>query len=432
MDCELLESLAQDVGTPFWVYEASVLQRQISAVKELTAAEGIQARYAIKACSATRILQEMIGHGLWVDAVSGNEILRALRVGYPGGQHPPKVLFTCDVFRLNSLQVLLEHDILPNLGSPGMLSELDAAGYRGPVSIRVNPGFGHGHVDACDTAGPSSKHGIWFEDLSELKRRADSLGIEITMLHAHIGSGPKNEELLGNFRLLVEEFSKLLPIFPQVSTVNLGGGLPYNYRKRDRQLEVAPLKTLLEMARQQFCEVAGREIRLEIEPGRYLVAPVGTLVARVKEIKQTRTNGKGKGVHFAMVDAGFNDLIRPLLYGAYHAIEICGRASDEPNSDIAVAGPLCESGDIFTQSLGEIIELRKMPLPKAGELLLIRDAGAYGYVMNMNYNSLGRAPQLFLEDDGSVEMFSRRETIEDILQIETRETLRTPKINGHF
>src|SRR6187397_2238137 len=133
-DPTLLRSLAEKVGTPFWLYDAKTIRQRIGDVCFLSSSEGVQARYAMKACSATRVLREMAAAGIWIDAVSGNEVLRALRAGFPAGLEPPAICFTADVFRDNALPVVLDQRILPNVGSPGMLQQLSAAGYRGKVS----------------------------------------------------------------------------------------------------------------------------------------------------------------------------------------------------------------------------------------------------------------------------------------------------------
>ena len=423
LDPTLLRQLAAKVGTPFWLYDASVLRQRIADVLFLTQAEGVQPRFAMKACPATKVLREMKRAGIWIDSVSGNEVLRALRAGYSGGCQPPSILLTSDVFRDNALPVLLENQILPNIGSPGMLRELAAAGYHGPISVRVNPGFGHGHVNACDTGGPSSKHGIWFQELFEVLAEAGRLGQTIVMLHAHIGSGPHYQELYDNLSRLAEEFAAFLPKLPHLEAVSLGGGIPFNYRDRDAQIVLQPLQELFTSCRERLCAAAGRPIRLEIEPGRYYVAPACSLITRVTDLKTTRTNEKGRGVTFAMVDAGFVDLVRPAMYGSYHAIEVIGKDPSGPTEEFVIAGPLCESGDVFTRDEAELLAPRLLPRPEPGDLLAIRDAGAYGYAMSSNYNSIGKAPQLWLEENGAVEMISRRETIEDILKAETAEAV---------
>lgn len=422
-DPALLEQLARRFGTPYWLYDARTLRQRIQWVRELRT-QGIQARYAMKACPATRVLQEMLAAGIWIDAVSGNEVLRALRAGHPGGTTPPAICLTADVFRDNALEVILQHQILPNLGSPGMIQDLAAAGYSGPVSLRINPGFGHGHVNACDTGGPSSKHGIWFAALAEARQAAEAHGLKIVMLHAHIGSGPQIDELISNLSRLATEFSELAPSFPTLEAVSLGGGIPHNYRDPAAELPFDRLRQLFADCRQKVCSAAGRELRLEIEPGRFYVAPACSLITRVHDVKQTETNEKGQGTTFAMVDAGFVDLVRPAMYGSYHGIEVVGRqGAEEP---IIVAGPLCESGDVFTRDETELLRPRMLPRPHRGDLLTLTDAGAYGYAMSSNYNSIGRAPQLWLEEDGSVSELSRRETLDDLLRLESASSGRPP------
>jgi diaminopimelate decarboxylase len=306
-----------------------------------------------------------------------------------------------------------------------MVSQLCAAGYRGAISLRINPGFGHGHVNACDTGGPSSKHGIWVDDIELTRRAAEECGMRIEMLHAHIGSGPQVAELKENLARLANEFAQLLPQFPHVTAINLGGGIPHNYRDPSAQLPIASLHELFVSCRQELCRAAHRELRLEIEPGRYYVAPGCVLVTRVSDVKTTRSNEKGHGVKFAMVDAGFVDLVRPAMYGSYHRIEVIGgeKKAGATDEEIVVAGPLCESGDVFTRDEAELLVPRKLPPVQTGDLLAICDAGAYGYSMSSNYNSLGRAPQLWMEEGQPVRMISRRETVERVTETEVNETL---------
>src|SRR3954469_11628574 len=209
LDPALLHRLASRVGTPFWLYDAEVLRQRIADIRYITGGEGIQPRFAMKSCPAGKILREMQSANIWIDAVSGNEVLRALRAGYAEGNQPPYILFTSDVFRDNALETVLKHKVLPNAGSPGMLHQLLAAGYRGPVALRINPGFGHGHVNACDTGGPSSKHGIWGDDLLDANAAAERAGLQVTMLHAHIGSGPQYAELHDNLTRLAAEFVQM-------------------------------------------------------------------------------------------------------------------------------------------------------------------------------------------------------------------------------
>lgn len=416
-DPELLERLAEQYGTPFWIWDADVLRARINAVVSTTDSPGVQARFAMKASPTTKVLKEMKDAGVWIDSVSGNEVLRARHAGYSDGNTPPEICFTADVFRDNALQTVLDEGVLPNVGSPGMVGDLQKAKYAGPISLRVNPGFGHGHVNECDTGGPSSKHGVWITEAKTVLDAAEAAGMRVVMLHAHIGSGPQFDELHDNLSRLTDEFAEIVPLFKDLEAVSLGGGIPHNYRDPDADIPVERLRDLFASAQRKLSEVAGKELRLEIEPGRFYVAPGASLVARVTDVKSTETNEKGPGVTFAMVDAGFVDLVRPAMYGAYHRITLPG-VNDRDDVPVVIAGPLCESGDVFTRDDSEMLQPRELPEPKTGDLIVLHDGGAYGYAMASNYNSLGRAPQLWRESDGTITQITRRETIEDILRLE--------------
>ena len=417
-----LSELAARVGTPFFLLDAEILRGNLRRLQVLTAGPQVVARYAMKANSVRQVLELACEAGLWIDAVSGNEVLRAMRAGFPGGTDPPRIMLTADVFRDNALEVLQQHHVLPNLGSPGMIRQLAATGYRGPVAVRANPGFGHGHVRACDTGGPSSKHGVWHEDLAELRQAAAAGGMTIVALHAHIGTGPQPREFDQNMRKLVDFFEAILPGFPDANAVNLGGGIPHPYRPNEPAYDLSWYQPVLEDAVGRLARAAGRPIRVEIEPGRYAVAGVGALVCRVHDIKGTRTNPKGPGHQFVMVDAGFCDLVRPAMYGSYHHISVVGAGASRTPEPLVVAGPLCESGDVFTRDANELLVPRLLPRPEPGDLLVLHDAGAYGSAMSSNYVSLGRVPQV-LWDAGRATLVARRESLDDIVRAECEEPL---------
>lgn len=417
-----LERIADQVGTPFYFYDAEILQERLRRIASITDGPQLQARYAMKANSCWKVLEAVRSAGLWIDAVSGNEVLRARRAGFPMGANPPVVMLTADVLRDNALTVVLEQGVLPNVGSPGMIDELRGAGYRGPIAVRANPGFGHGHVSSCDTGGPSSKHGIWRDDLDDVRRRAAEARLPIVALHAHVGTGPAIREFEENMRKLVDVFAELLPDFPDATAVNFGGGIPHAYRPDAEVYDVAGYAPILSEAATRLAKVAGRPIRIEIEPGRYGVAAMAILVCRVKDVKKTRTNAKGPGQEFVMVDAGFTDLARPAMYGSYHHISIVGVGAARSPEPFVVAGPLCESGDVFTRDDRELLVPRPFGRPDPGDLLVLHDAGAYGMAMSSNYVSLGRAPEVWWED-GRATVVSRRELLDDVVRRECREPL---------
>jgi diaminopimelate decarboxylase len=422
LDRYSLEKLADSLGTPFYLTDAGEVRRRLARLQALTDGPALQARYAMKANSGWKVLETVRNAGLWIDAVSGNEVLRARRAGFPMGAKPPVVMLTVDVLRDNALTTVLEHGVLPNVGSPGMIGELRGSGYRGPIALRVNPGFGHGHVQSCDTGGPSSKHGVWHEGLDALIASAAAAKLPITSLHAHIGTGPQVREFDENMRKLVDVYAGLLPRFPDVEAVNLGGGIPHPYRPGAQEYDLAWYRPVLEDAAARLAKIAGRPIRIEIEPGRYPVAAASVLVSRVKDIKKTNANAKGPGHEFLMVDAGFNDLIRPAMYGSYHHISIVGKGAGRPDEPFVVAGPLCESGDVFTRDDHELLDPRPLPRPEVGDLVVLHDAGAYGAAMSSNYVSIGRAPQVWW-DEGKTTLVARRETLDDVVKNECDEVI---------
>jgi diaminopimelate decarboxylase len=424
LDAYPLQTLAARVGTPFYLYDAAILRAALGRLTSLAKGPDprIVVRYAMKANSARKVLQIVREAGLWIDAVSGNEVLRAARAGFPLGANPPVIMLTSDVYRDNALEVVMKHGVLPNVGSPGQIRQLAEAGYRGPIAMRANPGFGHGHVQSCDTGGPSSKHGIWHEDpiLADARKLAADAGLPIVALHVHVGTGPEPREFDRNVRKLIDFFAGLLPFFPDLEAVDFGGGIPHPYRPGEEPYDLAWLAPVLNQAVARFASVRGRPVRVEIEPGRYPVAGMGHLVCRVHDVKDTLSNEKGEGHRFVMVDAGFCDLVRPAMYGAYHHISVVGKGESRAPEPLVVAGPLCESGDVFTRDDHELLAPRLLPRPEAGDLLVLHDAGAYGAAMSSNYVSQGRVPQV-LWDGGHATLIARRETVDDLVATECDE-----------
>ena len=196
----------------------------------------------------------------------------------------------------------------------------------------------------------------------------------------HIGSGTDLEHL-SQVCGAMEQVA--LAVGQSVTSISAGGGLPTPYRATDLKIDLAAYFTLWDATRKRLQDAFGHTVRLEIEPGRYLVAESGYLVAEIRAVKRMGANT------FYLLDAGFNNLARPILYGAYHPMSIvpADQRRDREKQSVVVGGPLCESGDIFTQSEGGFVCSRPLPAAEVGEFLVIECAGAYGFVMGSNYNS---------------------------------------------
>ncbi|NQU23110.1 MAG: diaminopimelate decarboxylase [Candidatus Nealsonbacteria bacterium] len=398
-----VSDLARQFGTPTYVYDAAVMLRRLA---DLAAFD--QVRYAMKACSNLAVLDLLRRHGAAVDTVSETEILRALAAGYVPGGDPPAIFYTADIFDAAALDLCVEENVPVNCGSPEMIDQLGARAPGREITLRINPGFGHGHSQKTNTGGPQSKHGIWHEQIADCLARAAKYELKVTGLHVHIGSGTDLEHLSGVCGALQQA---AMEAGPQVTSVSVGGGLPIVYQPGEEYVDLDAYYTLCDAARKKLEAEFGHPVRLEIEPGRYIAAESGYLIAEIRAVKRQADN------IFYLVDAGFNNLARPILYGAYHPISIAPSDgnTDRAEQDVIVGGPLCESGDIFTQTEGGFVAKRRLPEARLGDLLVIECAGAYGFVMGSNYNSRPLAAEVLIQD-GQSHLIRRRQTFEDLVR----------------
>lgn len=408
-DGALIAAVAAEVGTPFWLYDAARIERQIARLRGFDTI-----RYAQKANSNLDLLRVMRRNGVKIDAVSNGEISRALAAGYEAGGDD--LVFTADLFDRSTLERVAALNIPVNCGSPDMIDQIAAASPGHRIWLRINPGFGHGHSNKTNTGGPFSKHGIWHEELASLAPRITAAGLDLVGLHMHIGSGVDYAHLERVGDAMIEAYRALgLP----VRAVSAGGGLSVPYREGGTEIDTAAYFEKWDSARLAIQQHQNAPVEMEIEPGRFLVAAAGCLVAEVRAVKRVAER------YFVMVDAGFNDLARPSMYGSYHRIDFVdagGNLVAGERHPVAVAGPLCESGDVFTQGEGGVVEFRELPLPKVGDFCVFGDAGAYGAAMSSNYNSRPLIPEVMI-DGGGIRLARRRQTVEELLSLETGESL---------
>lgn len=396
----LLRRIAQTHGTPVWAYDGATLRARIAALRSFDTI-----RYAQKANSNTHLLRLMRAEGVLVDAVSLGEIERALVAGYDAAG----IVFTADLFDHATLARVVAEKITVNAGSVDMLHQLGAKSPGHRVWLRINPGFGHGHSNKTNTGGEHSKHGIWHTDLAAALATIKQHGLKLVGLHMHIGSGVDYSHLEQVCAAMVDLAGKVdVPI----EAISAGGGLSIPYRAGEPTIDTAHYFSLWDAARKQIEQQRACKIHLEIEPGRYLVAEAGVLIAEVRATKQMGKN------HFVLVDAGFNELMRPSMYGSYHGIELLP-ADDAPRplQPSVVAGPLCESGDVFTQGEGGVVLTRELPQARVGDLVVFHDAGAYGSAMSSNYNTRPFIAEV-LVDGGQTRIIRRRQTVAELLALE--------------
>jgi diaminopimelate decarboxylase len=407
-DPQQLADLAHQHGTPLWVYDAGTIRARIAELRSFDVI-----RYAQKACSNLHILKLMREEGVMVDAVSLGEIKRSLAAGFTPDGDPEGVVFTADLIDHATLATVIEHRITVNAGSLDMLERIGRHAPKGHrVWLRINPGFGHGHSNKTNTGGEHSKHGIWLDDVPRAVEIVRRHGLKLVGLHMHIGSGVDYAHLSRVCDAMVDAVKGL---GHDIEAISAGGGLSVPYREGEARIDVAHYFRLWDAARRQIEAYVGHAVRLEIEPGRFLVAQAGVLVAEVHALNRRPTR------QFALVDAGFNDLVRPSFYGSHHEMTVLkadGSPSAAPVDSFAVAGPLCEAGDVFTQAEGGVVLNRAMHAPEMGDLVVFHDAGAYGAAMSSNYNSRPLAPEVLLED-GKPRLIRRRQTIDELIALET-------------
>ena len=406
-----LSQLVQQHGTPLWVYDAAVIEAQINALRQFDVI-----RFAQKANSNTHILRLMRAQGVMVDAVSLGEIERALTAGYVPGLHNGhyEIVFTADVIDRATLRRVTELGIPVNCGSMDMLDQLGEAQPGHPVWLRINPGFGHGHSNKTNTGGEHSKHGIWHTDLPSACAKVKAHGLNLLGLHMHIGSGVDYAHLQEVCGAMVALVKTAAAQGMDMQAISAGGGLSIPYQAGEPVIDTANYFALWDAARQEVATLLGHPVTLELEPGRYLVAESGVLVTEVRAVKDMGHN------HFVMVDAGFSDLMRPSMYGSYHGMSVMTANGQDVSGallDTVVGGPLCESGDVFTQGEGGVVLKRALPAAQVGNLVVIHDTGAYGASMSSNYNSRPLIPEVLIEH-GQPRLIRRKQTVAELLALE--------------
>lgn len=402
-----LMALPERFGCPVWAYDGEIIAQRINQLRNFDVI-----RFAQKACSNIHILRLMREQGVKVDSVSLGEIERAIHAGFQPGQEPAEIVFTADLLDQATLLRVTELNIPVNAGSIDMLDQLGQHAPGHPVWLRINPGFGHGHSQKTNTGGENSKHGIWHQDLPQAIEKIKKYGLTLVGVHMHIGSGVDYQHLEQVCDAMVQQ---VIALGQDISAISAGGGLSIPYQFGDDEIDTEHYYGLWNKAREQIAAHLGHPVSLEIEPGRFLVAESGVLVAQVRAVKDMGRR------HYVLVDAGFNDLMRPAMYGSYHHISLLpadGRdLTSAPLIDTVVGGPLCESGDVFTQEAGGGLETRALPAAKIGDYLVFHDTGAYGASMSSNYNSRPLLPEVLFEH-GQPRLIRRRQTIEELIALE--------------
>jgi diaminopimelate decarboxylase len=403
---EVADEVRRRFGTPCYVYDRAALEASARAALAFPAPYGLTLRYAMKANPSRGVLALFRDLGLHVDASSDFEVERALRAGFG----PERVQLTSQM-PSRALREHLARGVLFNACSLHQLEEFGRLAPGREVSLRVNPGLGTGSTKRTNTGGPASSFGIWHEAMGEVAAIATRHDLRIRRLHSHVGSGTDPEVWKRCARMTLDLVSRL----PEVATVNLGGGFKVGRMPEEPSVDMADVGAHVRRELESFHERDGRALHLEIEPGTFLVANAGVIVASCVDVADTGA----EGYLFAKLDAGMPEITRPSLYGAQHPIDVLATGRDQ--APVVFVGPCCESGDILTPAPGdpEALMPRWVPRPQIGDLVVVGGAGAYCAGMaTINYNSYPQAPEVMLAPDGTLSLLRRRQSPEQVWQNE--------------
>jgi diaminopimelate decarboxylase len=383
-----LQDVADTYGTPTYVYDLDRVRENYRRFAD--AFPDARVCYAAKANTSRPVLAALADAGAGVECASAGEVRRALDAGFPA----ERVVHTA----VNPPGRDLDHvatladghpDLTVTAGARDTIDRLADRGYDGRLCVRVTPGVEAGHHDHVRT-GADRKFGVAYEDAETVVADARDRGFDVVGVHAHAGSGISGDDLT-NHRELVAHMGDLAGRVGDLEFVDVGGGFGVPYRPDEAPLD---LDAVADATRDALGDV---DADLAVEPGRYLVADAGVLLARVNTVKPGEPTVVG-------VDAGINALLRPALYDAHHEVRLL--ADGRPDDRVAVAGPLCESGDVLAAD-------RALARPERGDVLAVGNAGAYGFEMASQYNSRPR-PAVVVREGGEFRVARRRETLGDV------------------
>jgi diaminopimelate decarboxylase len=378
--------LAEKFDTPLYVISESRIRENYKRLHEALTRnyEKIRIYYAAKANSNLSVLKILETEGAHLDAVSPGEVFMALTSGFP----PERILFTGTSVRNDELKFLADSNVTVNVDSLSQLDRLLKMKVTNILSVRINPEIGAGHHDHCITAGKHSKFGLWEDDALKAYAKAKKAGATLFGIHMHVGSGVLDVE---PFVLALE---KLLSIAKKVHDklgisfefVDMGGGLGVPYKPEDKELDLTLFsEKVLSLFKGRIEEYKLGKPFFCVEPGRYLVCDASVLLTTVNTVKVTPFK------KFVGVDAGFNTLVRPTMYGSYHHVLVANKLDAPEKETYDVVGPICESGDVLAKD-------RRLPKIQEGDLLAVLNAGAYGFAMSSQYNARPRAAEVLVKN----------------------------------
>ncbi|CAL4322330.1 diaminopimelate decarboxylase [Buchnera aphidicola] len=403
VNLEKIKILEKKYKLPLWLYDFNTIKKKIKKLKIFDIV-----RFAQKSCSNLTILKLIKKLKVKIDAVSQGEIERAILSGFKKNSND--IIFTADLIDEETLHTVIKNKIPVNAGSLIMLKNIGKNSKKHKVWLRINPKFGDGHSKKTNTGGEHSKHGIW--NIKDAIKIIKKYQLKLLGLHIHIGSGAHEKNLKKSCFIMIKE---ALRLNKKIKYISAGGGLPIPYHFSEKKINIKNYYKKWDKTRKILSKHFNKKIKLEIEPGRFIVAESGILIAKVYVIK------KNEFTTFVLINAGFNDLIRPAFYGSYHQISIIPFDSRKLNYKntfkTVIGGPLCESGDIFNPMKNDKIKIFKLPEIKVGDYIIFHDTGAYGSAMSSNYNSRPLIAEILIKNK-KFKQIRRRQTNKEMFSLE--------------
>jgi len=399
---EYLISLGQQFGTPLYVYHAEKIKEQYNKLTAAFSNSDTLFFYACKALTNVNILKYICSLGANVDCSSINEAKLALHAGFP----PSRILYTSNGIGFDEIEEAVSLGIIINIDSLSNLEKFGQKfGHNYPVGVRLRPNIMAGGNLKISTGHDKSKFGIPVDQADKVLQLVEKYDLNIADLHIHTGSEIKDVDV---FVKGIAILFDLIPKFKNLKFIDLGGGFKVPYKDGDSETDIQLLAEKVEESLANHASVqgsqgsgpGGRPLQVWFEPGKFLVSASGYFVTKVNVIKET------EAATFVSVDSGFNHLIRPMFYDAYHRIENISNPNGTPKR-YSVVGNICET-DTFAwdRTINEVRE---------GDCLVFRNAGAYGFEMSSNFNSRYKPAEVLVKD-GKASLIRRRDVFEDLLR----------------
>lgn len=385
--------IADEFGTPAYVTDEQRLRENYRNVySAFSKYMDTRIHYACKANTNLAILSILNQEGTGIDAVSVGEVMTCLKAGIPAD----RIMYTGVNVSDAELKAVTDMGVMINVDSRSELERLAKINKKLPISFRITPGVGSGHSDKVITGKKGSKFGIPKNDVIKTYLRAKELGFDIKGIHAHIGSGGQSvEPFVDMMDVLTDTVNELKENGIDLEFIDMGGGIGVPYKMNEDEMDLNELAM-------NVTDIITENTDIEtiiLEPGRYIVCDSTVLLTRCVDVKDAGVK------KYIGVDAGFNTLIRPAMYDSYHYVAIGNKFGKCSTAKYDVAGPICESGDFLAHD-------RALPDPEEGDVVVIYNAGAYGFSMSSNYNSRPLCSEV-LVNDGKAELIRERETVEE-------------------